>query len=238
MDRPYIICHMLSSVDGKINGPYMDTPEAGYGCEEFESINTSFHCQAWMNGRVTVEENMTFGCKPQIEKKPAIFPREDYVANAQAEMYMIAADPSGKLGWAQNYVEYADRPKAHIIEVLTNKVSDAYLSYLRKLKISYIFAGDTEIDCRKAVWKLKYLFGIERLKLGGGGILNWSFLQAGLVDELSIVIAPVTDGDSHTPTLFEKAEFPVQKATVSFTLKEAKPLENGCVWVHYMVNND
>lgn len=29
MDRPYIVCLMSTSLDGKITGPYMDTPEAG-----------------------------------------------------------------------------------------------------------------------------------------------------------------------------------------------------------------
>lgn len=29
MERPYIFCHMMTSVDGKIMGNYMDTPEGG-----------------------------------------------------------------------------------------------------------------------------------------------------------------------------------------------------------------
>ena len=36
MNRPYVICHILSSLDGKINGPFMETesvrePGAKYG---------------------------------------------------------------------------------------------------------------------------------------------------------------------------------------------------------------
>lgn len=27
MNRPYIFCHMMMSLDGKIMGPYMDTPQ-------------------------------------------------------------------------------------------------------------------------------------------------------------------------------------------------------------------
>lgn len=61
----------------------------------------------------------------------------------------------GKLGWTQNYVDYMNRPRAHIIEVLTNKVSDAYIAYLRKYEISYIFAGDDTLNCTLAVEKLK-----------------------------------------------------------------------------------
>ena len=28
MDRPYIFCHMMTSLDSKIMEPYMDTPQA------------------------------------------------------------------------------------------------------------------------------------------------------------------------------------------------------------------
>lgn len=49
--------------------------------------------------------------------------------------------------------------------------------------------------------KLKKLFGIETLMLGGGGVLNWSFIPAGMCDEVSVVIAPVADGSSKTPAL-------------------------------------
>lgn len=27
MERPYVVCHMLASVDGKIDGDYMSSPE-------------------------------------------------------------------------------------------------------------------------------------------------------------------------------------------------------------------
>ena len=51
--------------------------------------------------------------------------------------------------------------------------------------------------------KLRTAFGIRRLLLEGGGKINGSFLAAGLIDELSILIAPVADGSIGTPTLFD-----------------------------------
>ena len=41
--------------------------------------------------------------------------------------------------------------------------------------------------------KLKELFSIEMLMLGGGAALNWSFLQAGMCDEVSVVMAAAAD---------------------------------------------
>lgn len=35
MDRPYIFCHMLTSMDGKIMGNYMEAPESGPAGEVF-----------------------------------------------------------------------------------------------------------------------------------------------------------------------------------------------------------
>ena len=185
MNRPYIVCHMSASLDGKITGSYMLTPEAESAFEEYERINQFYQPQAWINGRVTIDENFTFYEKPELPENVPVIPHDDYAVIGDFENYIAAVDPSGRLGWKQNYVEYAGRPKAHVIEILTEQVSDAYLVFLQEKKISYIFAGTDTIDFTVAVKKLKLLFGIEKLKLSGGGILNWSFAQAWLIDELN-----------------------------------------------------
>ena len=78
---------------------------------------------------------------------------------------------------------------AHIIEILTEKASNSYKAFLRELGISYIIAGKEELDYSLAMEKLYDLFDIHTLMLGGGGILNWSFIQARMCDEISVVIA-------------------------------------------------
>jgi hypothetical protein len=80
-------------------------------------------------------------------------------------MYYVSADPSGRLGWQSNTLHYANRPAAHIIEVLTGKAPAAYRAFLHQLKISYIIAGKEHLDCTLAAEKLKRLFGIETLML-------------------------------------------------------------------------
>lgn len=238
MDRPYIVCLMSTSLDGKITGPYMDTPEAESSFEEYERANQFYQPQAWINGRVTVDENFTFYEKPDLAAEAAPIPHEDHVALTGQENYLVAADPSGMLGWKQNYVEYAGRPKAYVIELLTEQVSDAYLAFLQKMQISYLFAGTETLDFTLAVQKLKKLFGIEKLKLSGGGILNWSFANEGLIDELSLIVAPVADGDPNTPTVFERSEKLPYHGPVRFTLKSAEPVKDGCVWLRYLAKRD
>lgn len=55
--------------------------------------------------------------------------------------------------------------------------------------------------------ELKTSFGIQRLMIAGGGYVNGSFLQAGLIDEVSIVLAPVADGNTRSVSTFENHGF-------------------------------
>ncbi|MEO1771918.1 dihydrofolate reductase family protein [Candidatus Enterococcus ferrettii] len=233
MERPYIVCHMLTSLNGKISGPFMNTAGAEVASNVYETTNNRYHSQAWLCGRVTMEENFTNYHKPVL--KPVDYPvsKEDFIAEKQAAMYIVSVDPSGKVGWDKNYVDYAKRPRAHIIEVLTERVTDAYLVFLREKRISYIFAGKETIDCRLAAEKLFKLFQIETLMVSGGGVVNWSFLQEGIVDEVSVVVAPVTDGEKETHTIFEGGTNLAAITPVDFKLKAVEVLRNEVLWLRY-----
>lgn len=240
MNRPYIFCHMMTSIDGKIMGSYMDTHEGETAGNVFYNIsfgkNPYYRHQGWLSGRVTTDDNFTFYIKPALDENASIVPEGDFIAEPNASMYYVSVDPSGKLGWESNTLTYIDTT-AHVLEVLTGKASNAYKAFLRKLGISYIIAGEDSLDYAMAMEKVKTLFGIETLMLGGGGVLNWSFIQAGMCDELSVVIAPAADGSSETPALFETRGGLGADKPVGFTLKSAEAKEDGSVWLRYSVNN-
>ena len=64
MNRPYIFCHMMTSLDGKITGNYMNTPEADIAGNVFYDIafgkDPHYKHQGWLSGRITTDENFTF----------------------------------------------------------------------------------------------------------------------------------------------------------------------------------
>lgn len=82
MERPYIICHMLTSLDGKIIGDYLKEERTAYFIDEYEKIHNSYECKAWMCCRITMEEHFTFGHQLDLKRDniPTI-PRTDYIAN-------------------------------------------------------------------------------------------------------------------------------------------------------------
>lgn len=237
MNRPYIFCHMLTSLDGKIMGNYMDAPACGPAGDVFYKISFGetpyYHHQGWLSGRVTTDDNFTFYKKPSLDENAPTVPGGDYVAK-QAPMYYVSIDPSGRLGWESETLVY-ETTTAHVVEVLTGKVSNAYKAFLRTLGISYIIAGETELNYAVALEKLKTLLGVETLMLGGGGVLNWSFIQAGMCDEISVVIAPCADGSTATPSLFAVKEGLSTDEAVGFTLISAEVKDGGSVWLRYKV---
>lgn len=72
--------------------------------------------------------------------------------------------------------------------------------------------------------------------VSGGGYINWSFLQEGLIDEVSIVMTPVADGRTDTNTIFERVETLPELAPVGFKLKSVEIIEEDTLWLRYWVD--
>ena len=70
--------------------------------------------------------------------------------------------------------------------------------------------------------------------VAGGGVMNWSFLSAGLLDEISLVVAPVADGSTTAVSIVAQAPFLPGHSPVGLTLKESKVLDGDTLWLRYV----
>lgn len=223
--KTYVICHMMGSLDGRIKQNIWNLKgHPNYFEETAEKISTD----GWLVGRVTMQE---FSSKKNYLRKGSRvrIPKEDFVAPYKAKTFCIAIDPSGKCQWDTNRVT-----TEHVIEVLTEKVSSAYLHHLRSKNVSYIFGGKKELDLALVLEKLNKLFNIKKLRIDGGGHVNGSFLKAGLIDEFSLVLAPVADGTIGSPTVFEAEEGYGKRKATWFELKSVKRVYTNFLWLRYI----
>ncbi len=236
MDRPRVICHMLMSLDGKIDGRYFSLPETRPGFKKYGELRTFYGCPATIYGTTTAAEGYADGYVyvSDLPERSAEQISRVYVGDSGAENYIIAMDPEGTLKWSGKFVEKKGRPKAHVIEALTERASASYIAYLKSLGISYIIAGEKQIDCELLLRRLKEHFGIESVLLAGGGITNWSFVSRGLVDELSVVLVPAADGDIAAASLFEARKL-APSIPKAFTLKAVEVIENDTLWLRYIL---
>lgn len=240
MALPNIICHMHVSVDGKIAGPFHNTDVAKESGNQYYEIGIGknrFYSQhkGWLSGRITTDENFTNNKEPDVNEAAEVVPEGDFITNTDADMYYFSIDPSGSLGWEKNYINYHDT-KAYVVEIITNKASNAYKDLLRRLEIPYLIAGTDSLDLTLATEKIAAHFSPDEILLCGGASINWSFMQAGLVDEVSLVMIPAVDGSNDTQSLFEMNKY-TDNTPMTFSSVKVDKLKNDALWIRYKVNN-
>ena len=228
--RPYVICHMTTSIDGKVTGNFLFGEECIPATEEYYRLNRKIPAQGFACGRVTMEESFTGGWYPELsDYENKKISREDYIANTNASRYAVAFDRRGILGWKSSEIEDDDPGYggAHIIEVMCENVSDAYLAYLQNIGVSYIFAGKEEMNLKMALEKLNKHFSIKALLLEGGSEINGAFERAGIIDELSLVQSSVI-ADADSKPLF------ADSTLADYRLQEAKVVSENVLWLRYL----
>jgi riboflavin biosynthesis pyrimidine reductase len=232
--RPKIICHMVSSIDGRLHPSRFTVPASGVDKarlrQHYDEVSARFGAQGWMCGRVTMEE-ISKG-KVRTVTGPGIASREPFVGNRRDRNLAVANDPHGKVHYGQDHL-LGD----HAVAVLSEAVPDTYLAELREDGVSYVFAGADGRDLAKAMDALGETFGIETLLLEGGAAINGAFLKAGLIDEISVLIHPAVDGLAGVQSIFEYPGEPEERPAAGQALRHlhTETLEGGMVWLRYRV---
>ena len=164
-----------------------------------------------------------------LYKKSNIKIGTDFIYKLTYEHFAVAFDSKGTLLWKNSHIidEDSGFDKSHIIEVLSENVNIEYLGYLQEIKVSYIFAGKDKIDLNIALKKLKKLFDIKVLILEGGSLLNESFLNEDLIDEINLFIVPLTGGKD-SKSLFNNGD------VKNFKLNKTSLFDGGVVNLNYV----
>lgn len=226
--RPRVICHMMSSVDGRIVTD--GWPLSREGRAQYEEIHATYDPDAWMCGRVTMELHFAAGTRTDTEvgREYDGPPREDFIAPGKHDSFAIALDPRGKLVW-----ESGEMNDEHVVAVLTSRVSEEYLASLRERGVSYLLAGDRDADLPLALEKVASRLGVRTLMLEGGGGINGSFLHAGLIDEVSVILSPVIDGRVNTPSVFDLPGDEPKRYRLALEHVDRRP--DDTLWLRYKV---
>ena len=222
--RPRVICHMLSGVDGRIDGAALKKViTAG----DYEATGESLGGDAWICGRVTMQDFAER--RPFVPASKRACGHEAVHVTRRADSYAISVDTLGKLRWSSG-----DLDGDHLICVVSERAPDDYLAVLRDRGVSYVVTGTPAVDLGRALELLAGEFGIRTLLLEGGGHINGAFLQAGLIDEVSLLLVPGIDGRHGVAAVFDGLG-PTTKAAVPLKLKSVKQRKTGSLWIRYKV---
>ncbi len=213
---------MMTSVDGRIDCA-MTSQLAGV--DDYYATLDALNTPTTLSGRVTAELEMA---DPGVfeAKNNTPFGKEGFSKKADASGYEIVADTHGKLLWPN-----ADGMEKPYLILTSEEVSEEYLKYLDKQNISWIACGKGRIDLTRASEILAEEFGVKRMSIVGGPAINTAFLNAKLLDEISILMGAGIDGRKEMPSVFDGREmsFPLTQLTLS----DVKKFDSGAVWLRY-----
>ena len=216
---------MMASLDGRID------------CEMTEQIDDTNHyygalaqlaCPSTLEGKTTLamhyaQDGEFQPQKPHEDAGPQLYKAVD------AEGYAVGVDTRGTLLWDDNTTELFGRP---LLMILSEKCSQEYLDYLKNKHISFITTGSDGIDLDSAMQTLRTVFGVERLAVVGGGNINGSMLDQGLIDEVSMMYGYGIDGRKGMAAAFDGR--PRERRPVRLTFKSVEE-RDGIVWLRYQV---
>ena len=224
MNRPYIICHMMTAVDGRID---CAMTEQLPGVQEYYSTLDSFDAPTRVSGRVTAELEMALPGKFSSEASTPLV-KEAFHKSAAAEGYEVVVDTQGTLLWEDQTDE--QRP---VLVLTSENVNQEYLDYLTGKHISWIACGKEHIDLKRGCEILADDFGVKRMAVVGGGHINAGFLAEGLLDEISILIGAGVDGRGGMSAVFDG--LPMDRPVTQLKLEQVKSFESGAIWIRYKV---
>lgn len=222
MNKPYIICHMMTSADGRIDCAMTETLP---GVEEYYSTLASLDAPTRISGRVTAELEMACPGEFRSETRTPLGCERVHKAS-DAPGYEVVVDTRGTLLW--DGCAGGGRP---LLVITSEQVSREYLAYLERLGISYIACGAEKIDLPRACSILADEFGVRRAAVVGGGHINAGFLAAGLLDEVSLLIGSGIDGRGGMAAVFDG--LPMERPVTPLRLKQVKQYGENAVWLRY-----
>jgi len=131
--------------------------------------------------------------------------------------------------------------KFKALYLVTNNPKHPAFNLKEKYNNIKIILYKKEIDFADMMQKLKQEYSVGRLTVQTGGTLNTIFVREGLIDHLSIVVAPVLVGGKETSTLMDNESLHSQSELFklkALKLKDCKKLKNSYVHLLYDVINE
>ena len=225
MKSPYIVCHIVASIDGRIDCSMVDKISGDEYYDTLEQLN----CPTQLEGRVTMEHYSALK-EPFVATDPTPVGMTSVYKAVDSDGYMVAVDTYGKLRWPASEIDGAP-----LVCIVSEQVSLEYLEMLKNKAISYYWVGQNATDFPKARETLHSESGGKRRAALGGGHITGGFLAAGLIDEVSLLLAPGIDGRKGQTSVFDGIA-DMNHIPTRLSLESVKRVGDETLWIRYKTN--
>ena len=222
--RPYVILNAAMTLDGKIATATGSSNISGEAdLKRVHEIRKE--CDAIMVGIGTV---LADDPRLTVHKIDAT-PEDNPVRVVVDSKFTTPQDARITNDDAKTIIAVANEYKDEV------KSSDKFREFKNR-GVKIFFSGDRRVDL-KSLMNYLHEEGISRLMLEGGATLNFSMIKSGLIDEISICVAPMVVGGVNAKTFFDGEGFDLMDDAVKLELCDHYTLDKDLI-LHYKVLND
>lgn len=231
LDRPITTLFLIESLDGKISTGDVDELDVDKDFKRIVGVREGLH-QYYELEQKTDWHSLNTG---RVMAKIGVNKRTEEPKKIDVNFIIIDNKPHlNKKG-----VAYLAKWVKTLYLVTTNKQHPAY-----SLKQQYpnieIVEYVKDIDLADLLRKMKEQYKAEKITIQSGGTLNSAWIRAGLIDKVSIVVAPCLIGGKNTQGLIGGESLHTEedlKMIKALRLISCKKLENNYLHLIYTVIN-
>jgi 2,5-diamino-6-(ribosylamino)-4(3H)-pyrimidinone 5'-phosphate reductase len=230
--RPMTTLFMIESVDGKISTGDVDEMDVDSdfcriggvkeGLPQYYELEKKTDRMSFNSGKVQAKVGVN---KRIWNKKP------DYISFAVVD---------NKPHLNKQGTEYFAKRSAHYYLITANKNHPGF-ELQAQYPTMHILYYENKVDLPDVFLRFKTEFKIEKVTIQTGGTLNAELLRMGLIDKVSIVIAPCLIGGKNTQSLIGGESLHTQQELIkirALKLIKCDILENSYLHIQYEVIND
>jgi len=223
MDRPFVYINVAATADGKID-TFERRGAAISSQRDKERVDKlRAEADAIMVGGHTLHDE-----DPKLTVKSESLRAERLARGLPANPAKVGV--SARLHLKPDS-DFLNAGPARIFLFTTSRTDESQLSMLRSCGAEVFIHEGESVDLVKLLSTLKEI-EINRLMVEGGAALNFELMQLGLVDELTIYVAPMIFGGEKAPAIAAGSGL-ARSGAIPLKLVESQAWDDGGVLLRY-----
>lgn len=228
MLRPHVLVNVAMTADGKLDsvarrGATISSAEDKRRVDELRASVDA----VLIGGKTLLAEN------PKLTVRDPLLRRDRLERGLPENPMKVGVVTIANLDLNGDFVRAGP---AERLVFTTRRTPPEQIVRLERAGVQVFISGGERVDLAETLETLHRL-GVRRLLVEGGGTLLAEFFRLGLVDELTIYLAPRIFGGASAPTLADGPGFLPEQA-IPLTLISVKPFDTeGGVLLHYSVKS-
>jgi 2,5-diamino-6-(ribosylamino)-4(3H)-pyrimidinone 5'-phosphate reductase len=223
MNRPFVFINIAMTADGKIDtferkGSAISSPRDKERVDQLRADADA----VMVGGRTLLDED------PKLTVKSEVLRAERVARGLSPNPIKVGVVTQAKINADSQFLNAGP---ADIVIFTTRQTSKKYLSLLKARQVDVYVDNAEKVNLKRALATLKDL-GVNRLMVEGGATLNFELMRLGLVDEITVYVAPMVFGGESAPTMAAGSGLQRNEA-IPLELIDAEKWEDGGVLLKY-----